>query len=344
MKQYNEIKSKHPNALLLFRVGDFYETFGSDAISASKTLGIVLTKRSNGAASNIELAGFPHHSLDTYLPKLVKAGNRVAICDQLEDPKKTKSIVKRGVTELVTPGVSLNDNVLDSKKNNYLASISKEKDLFGISFLDISTGEFSLTNCDFSQLEKLINTYSPSEIICSKKNKEFFLDKFNDNNFFFLEEWVYKIGYSYDKLLSFFNVKNLKGFGACFGASGGYERPMWFALDGEKAEYKYSYNYQSWYPSAEYETNNTLKNVATHVIESNLSNNIFPNPAKDYITIKNTCADNFILYNCVGAKVKNIKINKNQTTIKRGNLTNGLYFYSLIKDGKKIDSGKVLFE
>jgi len=213
MKQYNEIKSKHPNALLLFRVGDFYETFGSDAISASKTLGIVLTKRSNGAASNIELAGFPHHSLDTYLPKLVKAGNRVAICDQLEDPKKTKSIVKRGVTELVTPGVSLNDNVLDSKKNNYLASISKEKDLFGISFLDISTGEFSLTNCDFSQLEKLINTYSPSEIICSKKNKEFFLDKFNDNNFFFLDEWVYKIGYSYDKLLSFFNVKNLKGFG-----------------------------------------------------------------------------------------------------------------------------------
>jgi len=213
MKQYNEIKLKHPNALLLFRVGDFYETFGEDAVSASKTLGIVLTKRSNGAASGVELAGFPHHSLDKYLPKLVKSGYRVAICDQLEDPKKTKNIVKRGVTELVTPGVSLNDNVLDSKTNNYLASISKTKDLYGISFLDISTGEFSVTNCDFNQLEKLINTYSPSEIICSKKNKEFFFEKFNGNHFFFLDDWVYKIGYSYDKLLSFFNVKNLKGFG-----------------------------------------------------------------------------------------------------------------------------------
>ena len=213
MKQYNDIKTKHPDALLLFRVGDFYETFGSDAILASKILGIVLTKRSNGAASGVELAGFPHHSLEKYLPKLVKAGCRVAVCDQLEDPKKTKSIVKRGVTELVTPGVSVNDNVLDSKKNNYLASISKNKDLFGISFFDISTGEFSLTNCDYNQLEKLINTYYPAEIICSKHDKEFFLEKFSDNNFFFIDDWVYKIGYSYDKLLSFFNVKNLKGFG-----------------------------------------------------------------------------------------------------------------------------------
>ncbi len=213
MKQYNDIKSKHPDALLLFRVGDFYETFGSDAILASKILGIVLTKRSNGAASGVELAGFPHHSLEKYLPKLVKAGCRVAVCDQLEDPKKTKSIVKRGVTELVTPGVSVNDNVLDSKKNNYLASISKNKNLFGISFFDISTGEFSLTNCDYNQLEKLINTYYPAEIICSKHDKEFFLEKFSDNNFFFIDDWVYKIGYSYDKLLSFFNVKNLKGFG-----------------------------------------------------------------------------------------------------------------------------------
>ena len=213
MRQYNNIKSKHPDALLLFRVGDFYETFGSDAILASKILGIVLTKRSNGAASGVELAGFPHHSLEKYLPKLVKAGCRVAVCDQLEDPKKTKSIVKRGVTELVTPGVSVNDNVLDSKKNNYLASISKNKDLFGISFFDISTGEFSLTNCDYNQLEKLINTYYPAEIICSKNDKEFFLEKFSDNNFFFIDDWVYKIGYSYDKLLSFFNVKNLKGFG-----------------------------------------------------------------------------------------------------------------------------------
>ena len=213
MKQYNDIKSKHPDALLLFRVGDFYETFGSDAILASKILGIVLTKRSNGAASGVELAGFPHHSLEKYLPKLVKAGCRVAVCDQLEDPKKTKSIVKRGVTELVTPGVSLNDNVLDSKKNNYLASISKNKNLFGISFFDISTGEFSLTTCDYNHLEKLINTYYPAEIICSKHDKEFFLEKFSDNNFFFIDDWVYKIGYSYDKLLSFFNVKNLKGFG-----------------------------------------------------------------------------------------------------------------------------------
>ena len=213
MKQYNDIKSKHPDALLLFRVGDFYETFGSDAILASKILGIVLTKRSNGAASGVELAGFPHHSLEKYLTKLVKAGCRVAVCDQLEDPKKTKSIVKRGVTELVTPGVSVNDNVLDSKKNNYLASISKNKNLFGISFFDISTGEFSLTTCDYNQLEKLINTYYPAEIICSKHDKEFFLEKFSDNNFFFIDDWVYKIGYSYDKLLSFFNVKNLKGFG-----------------------------------------------------------------------------------------------------------------------------------
>ncbi|MEC7895486.1 MAG: DNA mismatch repair protein MutS, partial [Bacteroidota bacterium] len=176
-------------------------------------LGIVLTKRSNGAASGVELAGFPHHSLEKYLPKLVKAGCRVAVCDQLEDPKKTKSIVKRGVTELVTPGVSVNDNVLDSKKNNYLASISKNKNLFGISFFDISTGEFSLTTCDYNHLEKLINTYYPAEIICSKHDKEFFLEKFSDNNFFFIDDWVYKIGYSYDKLLSFFNVKNLKGFG-----------------------------------------------------------------------------------------------------------------------------------
>ena len=213
MKQYNDIKSKHPDALLLFRVGDFYETFGSDAILASKILGIVLTKRSNGAASGVELAGFPHHSLEKYLPKLVKAGCRVAVCDQLEDPKKTKSIVKRGVTELVTPGVSVNDNVLDSKKNNYLASISKNKNLFGISFFDISTGEFSLTTCDYNHLEKLINTYYPAEIICSKHDKEFFLEKFSDNNFFFIDDWVYKIGYSYDKLLSFLNVKNLKGFG-----------------------------------------------------------------------------------------------------------------------------------
>ena len=195
------------------RQGDFYETFGEDAICASKTLGIVLTKRSNGAASNVELAGFPHHSLETYLPKLVKAGYRVAVCDQLEDPKKTKGIVKRGITELVTPGVSLNDSVLESNKNNYLASISRSGNLYGVSFLDISTGEFSVTDCDFDQLEKLLNTYNPSEILCSKSEKAFIQEHFANLNVFYLDDWVYKIGYAYDKVLSFFKVKNLKGYG-----------------------------------------------------------------------------------------------------------------------------------
>jgi len=213
MRQYNDIKSKHPDSLLLFRVGDFYETFGEDAIKASNILGIVLTKRSNGAASNVELAGFPHHSLDTYLPKLVNAGCRVAVCDQLEDPKRAKGIVKRGITELVTPGLSLNDNVLDSKTNNFLASIHVAKNTFGISFLDISTGEFCLCDCNFEQLEKLIYTYNPSEIICSKDEKEFIQKHFYGSNIFCLDDWVYKIGYSYDKLISFFKVKNLKGYG-----------------------------------------------------------------------------------------------------------------------------------
>ena len=152
MKQYNAIKAKYPDALLLFRVGDFYETFGEDAIKASEILGIVLTKRKNGAAAYVELAGFPHHSLDTYLPKLVRAGNRVAICDQLEDPKKTKTIVKRGVTELVTPGVSFNDQVLDSKSNNFLASVHIDGDKAGIAFLDISTGEFIVSEGHHHQL------------------------------------------------------------------------------------------------------------------------------------------------------------------------------------------------
>ena len=213
MRQYNDIKSKHPDAILLFRVGDFYETFGSDAILSSKILGIVLTKRSNGAASHVELAGFPHHSLETYLPKLVKAGCRVAVCDQLEDPKKSKGIVKRGITELVTPGVSLNDAVLNSSQNNFLASIQKNGDVFGVSFLDISTGEFLLTDCDFNELEKLLNTYSPSEILCSKRDKNFIEDKLFNLNFFYIDDWVYKAGYAYDKLLSFFRVKNLRGFG-----------------------------------------------------------------------------------------------------------------------------------
>ena len=213
MRQYNEIKTKHPDAMLLFRVGDFYETFGQDAIIASKILGIVLTKRANGAASHVELAGFPHHSLETYLPKLVRAGCRVAVCDQLEDPKKAKGIVKRGITELVTPGLSLNDTVLESKKNNYLASIFISKNKYGVSFIDISTGEFSLSNCTLDQLEKLINTFNPSEIICSKTDREFIDNNFSEHNLFFLDDWIFKIGYSYDKLISFFQVKNLKGYG-----------------------------------------------------------------------------------------------------------------------------------
>ena len=213
MRQYNDIKSKHPEAMLLFRVGDFYETFGEDAIKASKILGIILTKRSNGAASNVELAGFPHHSLETYLPKLVSAGCRVAVCDQLEDPKRAKGIVKRGVTELVTPGLSLNDNVLDSRKNNFLASVHVSNNKFGVSFLDISTGEFSLCDCNYDQLEKLLYTYSPSEIICSKSQKDFMDSKFHGSNIFSLDEWIFKVGYSYDKLITFFNVKSLKGYG-----------------------------------------------------------------------------------------------------------------------------------
>ncbi len=213
MRQYNEIKIKHPDAMLLFRVGDFYETFGEDAILASKILGIVLTKRANGAASHVELAGFPHHSLETYLPKLVNAGCRVAVCDQLEDPKKAKGIVKRGITELVTPGLSLNDTVLDAKKNNFLASIYVSKNKYGIAFLDISTGEFSLANCDYDQLEKLVNIYDPSELLCSKDDKNLISEKFKGKNIFSLDNWVFKMGYSYDKLISFFNVKNLKGYG-----------------------------------------------------------------------------------------------------------------------------------
>lgn len=214
MKQYNAIKAKHPDALLLFRVGDFYETFGEDAVKASKILDIVLTKRANGSASHIELAGFPHHSLDTYLPKLVRAGNRVAICDQLEDPKSVKGIVKRGVTELVTPGLTLNDNVLDQKKNNYLASIAFGKDVHGIAFLDLSTGEFMVSSGDLSYIDKVIQGFNPSEVIYCKKNKEQFAAQFGEDfNTFCLEEWIYGFDFGYEKLNAHFNTKNLKGFG-----------------------------------------------------------------------------------------------------------------------------------
>lgn len=214
MKQYNAIKAKHPGALLLFRVGDFYETFGEDAVKASKTLDIVLTKRANGSASHIELAGFPHHSLDTYLPKLVRAGNRVAICDQLEDPKSVKGIVKRGVTELVTPGLSMNDNVLDQRRNNYLAALSFGKQSIGISLLDLSTGEFMVSQGNEDYIDKLLQSFNPSEVIYCKKFKERFESRLQDKyNTYCLEEWIFGLDYGYEKLTSHFKTANLKGFG-----------------------------------------------------------------------------------------------------------------------------------
>lgn len=214
MKQYNAIKAKHPTAILLFRVGDFYETFGEDAIKASKILDIVLTKRSNGSASAVELAGFPHHSLDTYLPKLVKAGQRVAICDQLEDPKAAKGIVKRGVTELVTPGVSFNDNVLDVKRNNYLASICFSKKQIGVSFLDASTGEFLVAQGNLSYVDKLLQGFNPSEVLYCRTQKDEYQAHFADvYNTFRLEDWVYTHDYGYEKLTKHFGTASLKGFG-----------------------------------------------------------------------------------------------------------------------------------
>ena len=214
MKQYNDIKSKYPNTILLFRVGDFYETFGEDAILASKVLGIVLTKRGAGSTSETELAGFPHHSIENYLPKLVKAGNRVAICDQLEDPKLTKKIVKRGVTEIVTPGIAINDGVLDQKKNNYLASIYFEKNQCGISFLDVSTGDFYVSQGDIKLIDQLIANFSPNEILISKPSKNKFNELMgNSYNVYPLDDWVYDSAYSQNKLLNHFKTKSLKGFG-----------------------------------------------------------------------------------------------------------------------------------
>ena len=214
MKQYNQIKSRYPGALLLFRVGDFYETFGEDAVKASKTLDIVLTKRANGAASEMELAGFPHHAMDSYLPKLVRAGYRVAICDQLEDPKSVKGIVKRGVTELVTPGLSLNDHVLDQRKNNFLASVFVEKDQGGVAFLDLSTGEFLVSTGTLDYLDKLIRGFQPSEIIYPKAKREWYQERYGTHySSFALEEWIFSQEYGYDKLIQHFKVSNLKGFG-----------------------------------------------------------------------------------------------------------------------------------
>ncbi len=213
-KQYNAIKAKYPGALLLFRVGDFYETFGQDAITASKVLDIVLTKRGNGSASETALAGFPHHSLDSYLPKLVRAGHRVAICDQLEDPKFVKGIVKRGVTELVTPGLSFNDNVLEKRQNNFLASVTAGKNSVGVSFLDVSTGEFYVAQGNESYVLKLIQGFAPSEIIFSKASREKFETVFGeDHATFALDEWIYGYDYAYDKLINQFKTASLKGFG-----------------------------------------------------------------------------------------------------------------------------------
>ena len=214
MKQYNAIKARHPGALLLFRVGDFYETFGEDAVKASKILEIVLTKRANGAASHIELAGFPHHALDTYLPKLVRSGERVAICDQLEDPKSVKGIVKRGVTELVTPGLTLNDNVLETRRNNYLASLHFEGDYLGLALLDLSTGEFLASEGKLDYIEKLIQSFVPSEIIYCKKNRDKVELTFGvDYSSYGLEEWIFTPDYGYERLIKQFGTQSLKGFG-----------------------------------------------------------------------------------------------------------------------------------
>jgi len=214
MKQYNAIKTKYPDAMLLFRVGDFYETFGEDAKKASRVLGIVLTKRGAGSESETALAGFPHHSLNTYLPKLVKAGMRVAICDQLEDPKMTKTIVKRGVTELITPGVSLNDEVLQSKTNNFLAAIHFGKRLLGISFLDVSTGEFLTAQGNVEYIDKLLQNFSPSEVLVQKQHKAKFNELFGDRFYnFYLEDWIFKSEYANEALTNHFKVKTLKGFG-----------------------------------------------------------------------------------------------------------------------------------
>ena len=214
MQQYNSIKVKYPGALLLFRVGDFYETFGEDAVKTSSILGIVLTKRANGSASHIELAGFPHHSLDNYLSKLVRAGQRVAICDQLEDPKTVKTIVKRGVTELVTPGVAYSDNIVQQKANNYLASLYFEKNSLGIAFLDISTGEFLVSQGSAEYIDKLLQGFRPKEVIFQKNRGQEFRETFGDRFYTYgLDDWAYTTDYATETLLKHFEVTSLKGFG-----------------------------------------------------------------------------------------------------------------------------------
>jgi DNA mismatch repair protein MutS len=214
MKQYNKIKGKHPDAILLFRVGDFYETFGEDAIKAAEILGITLTRRANGAASYVELAGFPYHALDTYLPKLVRAGQRVAICEQLEDPKMTKNIVKRGITELVTPGVSYNDNLLDNRENNFLASVHFDRKMAGVTFMDISTGEFLTAEGSFEYIDKLLSSFQPKEVLYQRGRGQEFSEIFGNKYYtYHLDDWVYSSDTAFDRLTRHFETSSLKGFG-----------------------------------------------------------------------------------------------------------------------------------
>ena len=215
MKQYLEMKEKHPDAILLFRVGDFYETFSDDAIAASEILGITLTRRANGSAQHVELAGFPHHALDTYLPKLVRAGKRVAICEQLEDPKLTKKLVKRGITELVTPGVSINDNILDHRENNFLAAVHFARHgLVGVAFLDISTGEFLTAEGNADYIDKLLGNFSPKEVLVERGNRHLIEDSFSARYFTFeLDDWIFTNEAAMDRLLKQFETISLKGFG-----------------------------------------------------------------------------------------------------------------------------------
>ena len=217
MRQFNEMKRQHPDAILLFRVGDFYETYSSDAVKASEILGITLTRRSNGGnsqSSSTEMAGFPHHALDTYLPKLVRAGMRVAICDQLEDPKQTKTLVKRGITELITPGVSINENVLDYKENNFLTAIHIDNNVVGIAFLDISTGEFLTAEGTYEYTEKLLNSMQPKEVLHERSKRARFRELFGEKWLTYeQEDWIYTEDAAMDRLLRHFETRNLKGFG-----------------------------------------------------------------------------------------------------------------------------------
>src|SRR5687767_10516266 len=214
MQQHNAIKARYPDAVLLFRVGDFYETFGQDAIIASQVLGITLTKRNNGSAADNELAGFPHHALDTYLHKLVKAGYRVAICDQLEDPKTVKGIVKRGVTEMVTPGTATNDKLLDLSSNNFLAAVHFNGEQYGLAFLDISTGEFFTAEGDREYADKLRSGFKPAEVIFQRHNQKKFKEEFGTKYYTYtLDEWIFQQQYAEDLLLKQFDTHSLKGFG-----------------------------------------------------------------------------------------------------------------------------------